>query len=153
MQTTSSLPRPSVGLPRRNVEHPETRAVYEYKIGAGAAGSYKPTKALLAGPEKGQGCRDSNPEPPVLETGALPVELQPFVGRESLPPPPSCLSYTHRVARRKRPALGALFVLLAAGFGGITYAAAAAGDAAWIVAGAAAVLAVWAAEHAFRAFR
>ncbi len=57
------------------------------------------------------------------------------------------------MARRKRPALGALFFLLAAGFAGITYKAAVAGDAAWIVAGAAAVLAVWMGELAFRAFR
>jgi len=57
------------------------------------------------------------------------------------------------VARRKRPALGALFLLLTAGFAGITYAAAVAGPAAWIVAAAAAALALWAGEHAFRAFR
>ena len=31
----------------------------------------------LSGPA-GQGRRDSNPQPPVLETGALPVELRPF---------------------------------------------------------------------------
>ena len=38
-----------------------------------------------------QGRRDSNPQPPVLETGALPVELRPWVGerlyRGALPAP------------------------------------------------------------------
>jgi hypothetical protein len=57
------------------------------------------------------------------------------------------------VSRRKRPALGALFLLLAIGFAGLAYAAAVAGDAAWIVAGAAALLAVWMGEQAFRALR
>ncbi len=28
-----------------------------------------------------QGRRDSNPQPPVLETGALPIELRPWVAR------------------------------------------------------------------------
>jgi hypothetical protein len=30
--------------------------------------------------DSGQGRRDSNPQPPVLETGALPIELLPSVG-------------------------------------------------------------------------
>ncbi len=55
--------------------------------------------------------------------------------------------------RQKRPALGALFLLLALGFAGIAYAAAVAGDAAWIVAGVAALLAVWMGEQAYRALR
>jgi hypothetical protein len=57
------------------------------------------------------------------------------------------------MARSKRPALGALFLVLTVLFAGIAYAAARAGSAAWIVAGAAALLAVWMAEQAFRAFR
>jgi hypothetical protein len=57
------------------------------------------------------------------------------------------------MARRRRPALGALFVLLAVGFALVAYAAAASGDAAWIVAGAAALLAVWMGELAFRSLR
>ena len=45
----------------------------------------------LSGPA-GQGRRDSNPQPPVLETGALPVELRPLAptmagGRFELPTP------------------------------------------------------------------
>jgi hypothetical protein len=63
------------------------------------------------------------------------------------------LSYTQDVARRRRPALGALFLLIGLGFAAIAYAAAVAGDAAWIVAGAAALLAVWMGELAFRALR
>jgi hypothetical protein len=100
----------------------------------------------------GQGRRDSNPEPPVLETGALPIELRPFAGA-SVPAAGCGLSYTHAVARRRRPALGALFLLIGLGFAAIAYAAAVAGDAAWIVAGAAALLAVWMGELAFRALR
>jgi hypothetical protein len=57
------------------------------------------------------------------------------------------------MARSKRPALGALFLVLTVLFAGVAYAAARAGSAAWIVAGAAALLAVWMAEQAFRAFR
>ena len=57
------------------------------------------------------------------------------------------------MARRKRPALGALFLLLALGFAGIAYSAAVAGDAAWIVAGAAALMAVWMGEQAYRSLR
>jgi hypothetical protein len=55
--------------------------------------------------------------------------------------------------RRKRPALGALFLLLAVGFAGVAYAAAVAGDAAWIVAGAAALMAVWMGEQAYKSLR
>jgi hypothetical protein len=44
-------------------------------------------------------------------------------------------------------------VLIGLGFAAIAYAAAVAGDAAWIVAGAAALLAVWMGELAFRALR
>ena len=57
------------------------------------------------------------------------------------------------MARSKRRPLGALFVLLAAGFAGIAVYAAQAGGQAWVVAGASAVLAVWMAELAFRALR
>ncbi|HEX6680070.1 MAG TPA: hypothetical protein VF063_05440 [Gaiellaceae bacterium] len=57
------------------------------------------------------------------------------------------------MARRRRTALGALFLLIGLGFAAIAYAAAVAGDAAWIVAGAAALLAVWMGELAFRALR
>jgi hypothetical protein len=49
--------------------------------------------------------------------------------------------------------MGALFLLLAVGFGGVAYTAARAGDAAWIVAGAAALLAAWMGELAFKALR
>ena len=57
------------------------------------------------------------------------------------------------MAQRKRPALGGLFLLLALGFAGVAYAAARAGDAAWIVAGAAALIAAWMGELAFKALR
>jgi hypothetical protein len=57
---------------------------------------------------------------------------------------------------RQRPALGALFFLLACGFTGVAYAAAngAGGDVGrWIIVLAAAALAVWLATMAFRALR
>ena len=57
------------------------------------------------------------------------------------------------VARGRRPSLGALFVLLATGFAGVALYAALAGGEAWVIAVAAAVLALWLAELAFRAFR
>jgi hypothetical protein len=56
----------------------------------------------------------------------------------------------------QRPALGALFALLAIALAGVAYAAGqgAGGEAGrWIIAFSAAVLAVWLASMAFRAFR
>jgi hypothetical protein len=53
----------------------------------------------------------------------------------------------------KRRPLGALFVLLAAGFAGVAVYAALAGGGAWIVAGASAVLSAWMGESAFRMLR
>ena len=57
------------------------------------------------------------------------------------------------MAQGKRPALGALFLVLTVLFAGVAYTAARAGSAAWIVAGASALLAVWMAELAFRTLR
>ncbi len=57
------------------------------------------------------------------------------------------------MARTKRPALGALFALIAVGFAGIAAAAAQAGGTAWVIAGAAALLALWMGEMAWRVFR
>jgi hypothetical protein len=57
---------------------------------------------------------------------------------------------------KQKPALGALFALLAVGFAGIAFTAlyGAGGDVArWIIALAAAALAVWLASMAFRALR
>jgi hypothetical protein len=57
---------------------------------------------------------------------------------------------------RRRPALGALFILLACGFGGVAYGAGrGAGDhiGRWVVAVAAGALAVWLASMALRALR
>jgi hypothetical protein len=62
-------------------------------------------------------------------------------------------SYTPSVARGRRRPLGALFLLLTLGFAGVGFAAARAGGTAWVVALAAAALAVWMAELAFRALR
>ena len=61
--------------------------------------------------------------------------------------------YTQGMARGKRPSLGALFLVLAAAFAGIAFVAADSGGAAWAVAFAAGVLAVWMGELAFRTLR
>jgi hypothetical protein len=53
---------------------------------------------------------------------------------------------------RRRP-LGALFVLLAAGFAAIAVYAATAGGAAWVIAVAGAALALWMGELAYRTLR
>ena len=57
------------------------------------------------------------------------------------------------MARGSRPSLGALFLFLALAFAGVTYAAARAGGPAWVIAAAAAVLALWMAELAYRMLR
>ncbi len=57
------------------------------------------------------------------------------------------------MSRGKRPSLGALFIFIAAGFAGIAFVAADAGGAAWAVAFAAGVLALWMGELALRALR
>ncbi len=57
------------------------------------------------------------------------------------------------MARGRRPSVGVLFILLAAGFAGIAFAAARAGGPAWVVAAAAAFIAVWFGEQALRALR
>src|ERR671936_519269 len=86
-----------------------------------------------------QGRQDSNLQPPVLETGALPVELRPSARR-------------HCIGVQRRP-LGALFVLLAAGFAVVAVFAALAGGGAWIVAVPAAALSAWMGESPYRMFR
>ncbi len=57
------------------------------------------------------------------------------------------------MAREGRRPLGALFLLIAAGFAGIAVAAALAGGTAWIVAAAAAALTLWMGDQALRALR
>ena len=57
------------------------------------------------------------------------------------------------MSRGSRPSLGALFLMIAAGFAGIAVYAALAGGTAWIVAVAAGLLAAWMGEQAIRAFR
>ena len=94
-----------------------------------------------------QGRQDSNLQPPVLETGALPVELRPWVAQPSVATPGR---YPPRVHRR---ALGLLFTALAAGLGLIAVFSALAGGRALVVALAAVVLAVWMGDLARRVLR
>ena len=94
-----------------------------------------------------QGRQDSNLQPPVLETGALPIELLPSAAA-LYPGPFSRLALV--AAPRRRP-LGALFALLTLLFAGLT--AYAAIDGQWIIAVAAGVLGAWMADLTFRAVR
>jgi hypothetical protein len=55
--------------------------------------------------------------------------------------------------RRPRSPLAVLFLLLASLFVAVAVFAASAGGTAWVIAAAAAVLALWMAEQAYRAFR
>jgi hypothetical protein len=96
-------------------------------------------KSRRIGPSAVQGRQDSNLEPPVLETGALPVELRPSARR-------------HCTGVRRRP-LGALFAVLAAGFLFVGLYAADQGGVLWVVAVAAVLLAVWMGELAFKLLR
>jgi len=54
---------------------------------------------------------------------------------------------------RGRSPLGALFLLIAAGFAGVAVAAGFAGGGAWVIAATAALLALWMGELALRALR
>jgi hypothetical protein len=89
-----------------------------------------------------QGRQDSNLQPPVLETGALPVELRPSAFRRP--------AHDTEVPRRS---LGALFALLSVGFLAIGVYAAFAGGSAWVIAVACAALGAWMGELAYRALR
>jgi hypothetical protein len=91
-----------------------------------------------------QGRQDSNLQPPVLETGALPVELLPWVAREWYRAPGNIPSVHRR-------ALGLLFSILAAGLGIVAVFSALEGGRAWVIALAAAALALWMASLARRA--
>ena len=86
-----------------------------------------------------QGRQDSNLEPPVLETGALPVELRPSARR-------------HCTGVRRRP-LGALFAVLATGFLLLGLYAADQGGVFWVIAAAAVFLGVWMGELALKLLR
>jgi hypothetical protein len=88
---------------------------------------------------EGQGRQDSNLEPPVLETGALPVELRPSARR-------------HCTGVQRRP-LGALFAVLAVGFVLVGAWAAGQGGTAWVIAAAAVFLGVWMGELAYKALK
>jgi hypothetical protein len=75
-----------------------------------------------------------------LETGALPVELRPY------------LRAPHDIGVQRR-FLGGLFILLTGTFAAIGLLAAREGGRAWVVAAAAGALAVWMGELAYRMLR
>ena len=86
-----------------------------------------------------QGRQDSNLQPPVLETGALPIELRPWAaGREC------------SLGSVQRRALALLFAAIAVALGAIAVYAAFSGGRALIVAVAAGGLALWMGDLARR---
>jgi len=87
-----------------------------------------------------------NLQPPVLETGALPIELRPWVAEAN--GTAGSEWHHHGVQRRL---LGILFALLAAGLGVIAVFSAREGGGAWVIALAAAALALWLGDLARRA--
>jgi hypothetical protein len=90
-----------------------------------------------------QGRQDSNLQPPVLETGALPIELLPWAPRAN--GSPVTLALVHRRA------LGILFAALSASLLAIAVFSALEGGRAWVVALAAGALGVWMGDLARRA--
>ena len=80
-----------------------------------------------------------------METGALPVELLPWVATANGTGVAGKILFVHRRA------LGVLFVLLALGLGAIAVLSALQGGQAWVITFAAAVLALWLAGLARRA--
>jgi hypothetical protein len=103
-----------------------------------------------------QGRQDSNLQPPVLETGALPVELRPLAVRGCDCTRVLSASFISLRPPGQRRALGALFLVLALMLAGIATAAA---DAArhearlLVIAFAAGALALWLGLLAVRALR
>src|SRR5262245_7836020 len=98
------------------------------------------------GATRGQGRQDLNLQPPVLETGALPIELRPSVQ------PGRILAVVvghHPGVGRIGPAL--LFCALTLGFVVIAVAATTADK--WVIAVAASVLALWMGSFAWSALR
>lgn len=92
-----------------------------------------------------QGRQDSNLRPTVLETAALPTELRPWAGANGTA---SQVAPSHRVQRRL---LGLLFATLALSLGLVAIYSALEGGGAWVIALAAAALALWLGDLARRA--
>ena len=85
-----------------------------------------------------QGRQDSNLQPPVLETGALPIELRPLARTNDC----SRALFQSLSSLRGVP-LGILFMFLCVCMLGVGYAAARAGGGAWVIAVAAVAIALW----------
>ena len=81
-----------------------------------------------------------------METGALPVELLPWVARAN-----GIAALSWQDPRVQRRLLGLLFAVLSAGLGLIAVFSALEGGSAWVIALAAAVLAVWMGDLSRRA--
>jgi predicted lipid-binding transport protein (Tim44 family) len=87
-----------------------------------------------------------NLQPPVLETGALPIELRPWVAEAN---GTAASEWQHPGVQRRL--LGLLFAVLAVGLGLIAFFSALEGGGAWVIALAAAALAFWLGDLARRA--
>ena len=95
-------------------------------------------KAAVWRAKASQGRQDSNLQPPVLETGALPIELRPSVRAKQ--------------CRHDRGVpLVALFTVLTLAFAGIAAGSAVASE--WVIAVAAAAIAAWMGSFAVAALR
>ena len=95
-----------------------------------------------------------NLQPPVLETGALPIELRPWVGVDCIGASADTLQPV--AAPSQRNALGMLFAVLAAVLAAVAAAAlVGAGDrpVGWVVALAALAIAGWLASISLASFR
>jgi hypothetical protein len=99
----------------------------------------------FAADQEEQGRQDSNLQPPVLETGALPIELHPSVASGIVSPR---LRHDQIVGRYAMPAL---FSVLTAVF--VVIALAAATHSQWIIAAASAALALWMGQFAWSSLR
>ncbi len=98
---------------------------------------------------RGQGRQDSNLQPPVLETGALPIAPRPWVAERLYP---RARSFPRgRGAYHRGMPIAALFAAITLAFAGIAVWTGAAGE--WLLAACAGALAAWMGSLAWAALR
>ena len=93
-----------------------------------------------------QGRQDSNLQPPVLETGALPIAPRPWAAEGSVPRP-ACDTVSRAM---QRYALACLFAAIAVSLALVAVWSALEGGRAWIIALAAGAIGVWMGDLARR---
>ena len=97
-----------------------------------------------------QGRQDSNLQPPVLETGALPIAPRPWAAGAIVPASGRGSRDAQYAAAVQRRALGVLFTVIAVSLGFVAVWSALSGGRAWVVAFAAGALALWMGDLARR---